>query len=228
MINNGNNLSNKKYKKTEEKNKFSMNQEQNLENNLNNINMIINLTIYLIQLYLYKDGWIILTKDNFSGPGTSINLYQFLQEKLKEKCNLDNFTIIDINKQVNFTGNNFYNILSNILQKILQKKQMELIKFEEIMNKQFNNNKNNNNNDINNLQQKMNNMNINVNSQKLNNNNFNSNNHININLYSNQIFPGVNYIGNINNNISNANFIQNNISNTEPNVNQYSNNKKKI
>ena len=227
MINDSNNLSNKKFKKTEEKNKFSMNQEQNLENNLNNINMIINLTIYLIQLYLYKDGWIILTKDNFSGPGTSIDLYQFLQEKLKENCNLDNFTIIDINKQVKFTGNNFYNILSNILQKILQKKQMELIKFEEIMNKQFNNN-----NNINNLQQKMNNMNINVDSPKLNNNNFdnniNNNNHININLYSNQIFPRVNYIGNINNNISNANFIQNNISNYEYNFNQYSNNKKKI
>ncbi len=230
MINNGNNLSNKKYKKAEEKNKFSMNQEQNLENNLNNINMIINLTIYLIQLYLYKDGWIILTKDNFSGPGTSINLYQFLQEKLRENCNLNNFTIIDINKQVKFTGYNFYNILSNTLQKILQKKQMELIKFEEIMNKQFNNN--NNNNDINNLQENMNKVNINVNNHKSLNsnfsNNFSNNNHININLYSNQIFPGVNYIGNINNNISKANFIQNNISNTEPNVNQYSNNKKKI
>ena len=228
MINNSINLSNKKYNKIE-KNKFSMNQEQNLENNLNNINMIINLTIYLIQLYLYKDGWIILTKDNFSGPGTSINLYQFLQEKLRENCNLNNFTIIDINKQVKFTGYNFYNILSNTLQKILQKKQMELIKFEEIMNKQFNTN---NNNDINNLQEKMNNMNINVNSPKSNNNNLNNfsnnNNHININLYSNQIFPGVNYIGNINNNISNANFIQNNISSYDSSINQNSNNKNKM
>ena len=224
MINN--NSSNKKYKKTEEKNKFSMNQEHNLENNLNNINMIINLTIYLIQLYLYKDGWIILTNDNFSGPGTSINLYQFLQEKLKENCNLDNFTIIDINKQVKFTGNNFYNILSNILQKILQKKQMELIKFEEIMNKKFNNN---NNNDIDNLQEKMSNMNISVNSPKsINNNSNNNNNQININLFSNQIFPGVNYIGNINNKISNANFIHNNITNYEYTINQYSNNTKKM
>ena len=229
IINNNvinNNLSNKKYKKTEEKNKFSMNQEHNLENNLNNINMIINLTIYLIQLYLYKDGWIILTNDNFSGPGTSINLYQFLQEKIKENVNLDNFTIIDINKQVKFTGNNFYNILSNILQKILQKKQMELIKFEEIMNKKFNNN----NNDIDNLQEKMSNMNISVNSQKSinNNSNNNNNNQININLFSNQIFPGVNYIGNINNKISNANFINNNITNYEYTINQYSNNTKKM
>ena len=228
IINNNINMINKNYKKIEEKNKFSMNPEQNLENNLNNINKIINLTTYLIQLYLYKDGWIILTNDNFSGPGTSINLYQFLQEKIKENCNLDNFVIIDINKQVKFTGNNFYNILSNILQKILQKKQMELIKFEEIMNKQFkisnknNSNVNNNeNSEIYNLQEKINSMSIN---QKQMNNN--SNNNININLYSNQIFPGVNYIGNINNNISNANFIQNNITNY--NINQYSNYKKKI
>ena len=232
IINNNINMINKKYKKIEEKNKFSMNPEQNLENNLNNINKIINLTTYLIQLYLYKDGWIILTNDNFSGPGTSINLYQFLQEKIKENCNLDNFVIIDINKQVKFTGNNFYNILSNILQKILQKKQMELIKFEEIMNKQFkisnknNSNVNNNeNSEIYNLQEKINSMSINVNGKQKQMNN-NSNNNININLYSNQIFPGVNYIGNINNNISNANFIQNNITNY--NINQYSNYKKKI
>ena len=232
IINNNINMINKKYKKIEEKNKFSMNPEQNLENNLNNINKIINLTTYLIQLYLYKDGWIILTNDNFSGPGTSINLYQFLQEKIKENCNLDNFVIIDINKQVKFTGNNFYNILSNILQKILQKKQMELIKFEEIMNKQFKisnkNNSNVNNNEISeiyNLQEKINSMSINVNNNQKQMNN-NSNNNININLYSNQIFPGVNYIGNINNNISNANFIQNNIANY--NINQYSNYKKKI
>ena len=232
IINNNINMINKKYKKIEEKNKFSMNPEQNLENNLNNINKIINLTTYLIQLYLYKDGWIILTNDNFSGPGTSINLYQFLQEKIKENCNLDNFVIIDINKQVKFTGNNFYNILSNILQKILQKKQMELIKFEEIMNKQFkisnknNSNVNNNeNSEIYNLQEKINSMSINVNNNQKQMNN-NSNNNININLYSNQIFPGVNYIGNINNNISNANFIQNNITNY--NINKYSNYKKKI
>lgn len=232
IINNNINMINKKYKKIEEKNKFSMNPEQNLENNLNNINKIINLTTYLIQLYLYKDGWIILTNDNFSGPGTSINLYQFLQEKIKENCNLDNFVIIDINKQVKFTGINFYNILSNILQKILQKKQMELIKFEEIMNKQFkisnknNSNVNNNeNSEIYNLQEKINSMSINVNNNQKQTNN-NSNNNININLYSNQIFPGVNYIGNINNNISKANFIQNNITNY--NINQYSNNKKKI
>ena len=232
IINNNINMINKKYKKIEEKNKFSMNPEQNLENNLNNINKIINLTTYLIQLYLYKDGWIILTNDNFSGPGTSINLYQFLQEKIKENCNLDNFVIIDINKQVKFTGINFYNILSNILQKILQKKQMELIKFEEIMNKQFkisnknNSNVNNNeNSEIYNLQEKINSMSINVNNNQKQMNN-NSNNNININLYSNQIFPGVNYIGNINNNISNANFIQNNITNY--NINQYSNYKKKI
>ena len=232
IINNNINMINKKYKKIEEKNKFSMNPEQNLENNLNNINKIINLTTYLIQLYLYKDGWIILTNDNFSGPGTSINLYQFLQEKIKENCNLDNFVIIDINKQVKFTGINFYNILSNILQKILQKKQMELIKFEEIMNKQFkisnkkNSNVNNNeNSEIYNLQEKINSMSINVNNNQKQMNN-NTNNNININLYSNQIFPGVNYIGNINNNISNANFIQNNITNY--NINQYSNYKKKI
>jgi len=188
-----NNKNNKCYK-IEEKNKFSMN-ENNIENNMNFINMEINLASYLINLYLNKDGWIILTKDNFSGPGTSINLYQYLQEKIKENCNLDNYIIIDINKQVKFKGYIFYNLLSNVLNKILQKKQMELINFENIMNKQFKNEINNNNNNI------------------------------NINLYNNQIFPGINFIGNINNNISNSNFIKNNITNYEYNVNQYPNNK---
>ena len=203
-INNNNNYMNNynnniRYKKKfEEKNKFSINQNNIInnndtsnnnknnffiENNLNNINKMINLTTYLIQLYLYKDGWIILNKDNFSGPGTSINLLQYLQEKIKDNSNLNDYIIIDINKKVKYLGSDFYSILSNILPKIFQKKQMELIKFEEIMSKHLNFNKNNNNN------------------------------HININLYNNQIFPGINYIGNINNNISNANFIQNNITN---------------
>ena len=204
---NYNTIKNKKFNKTEEKNKFSINLNNNInniENNMNNINTVINLATYLIQLYLYKNGWIILEKDKFSGPGTSINLYQYFQEKLKENCNLDNFIIIDINKQVKFTGNYFYNLLSNVLNKILQKKQMELIKFEEIMNKQFKNDIIGNNN---------------------NNQNINSNN-ININLYNNQIFPGINYIENINNNITNSNFIQNNITKYEYNIQQYPKNKK--
>ena len=186
---------NKCFNKIEEKNKFSMNENNNIENNMNFINMEINLASYLINLYLNKDGWIILTKDNnFSGPGTSINLYQYLQEKIKENCNLDNYIIIDINKQVKFKGYIFYNLLSNVLNKILQKKQMELMKFENIMSKQFKNDKSNNNN-------------------------------ININLYNNQLFPGINYIGNINNNISNLNFVENNITNYEYNVHQYQNKK---
>ena len=230
---NNNYINNEKYNKIEEKNKFSMNSIDNL-NQESNINMTINLTTYLIQLYLYKDGWIILTNDNFSGPGTSINLFQFLQEKLKENFNLDTFLIIDINKQVKFRGNNFYTILSNTLNKILQKKQMELIKFEEIMTKQYINNinDNGNNKNINDLEDKMNKMNLNLNYPKLNNikdSNFNNNkNHININLYNNQIFPGINYIGSINNNISNANFFQNNITNYEYNIKSSFNNQKKI
>ena len=128
--NNSINNKNKKYFKKEEKNKFSMN---NIENNMNFINMEINLVTYLINLYLYKNGWIILANENFSGPGTSINLYQYLQEKLKENCNLDNYIIIDINKQVKFKGYSFYNILTNVLNKILQKKQMELLQFGKIM-----------------------------------------------------------------------------------------------
>ena len=223
---NYNNIKNNKFNnKPEEKNKFLFNPNNNISNNINNINLTLNLVTYLIQLYLYKDGWIILTNDNFSGPGTSINLYQFLQEKLKDNCNLDNFVIIDINKQVKFTGYNFYNLLSNVLNKILQKKQMELIKFEEIMSKNFKNYSGNN--DINEIQDKMNNMDINNRGQNKNGNNNNSSfhgqNNININLYNNQIFPGINYIENINNNISNANFIQNNITNY--NIQQHSNNK---
>ena len=195
------NNNNIRFNKAEDNNKFSMNKNQYFtNNNMNNINSLLNLTTYLIQLYLYKDGWIILNNDKFSGPGTSINLFQFLQEKLKENEALNEFIIIDINKKVNFSGNDFYILLSNILPKIFQKKQMELIKFEELMSKYFQNNANNNLN--------------------MSNNNNNNNNHININLYNNQIFPGINYIGNINNNISNANFIQNNITNLKYNIQQ--------
>ena len=134
-----------KYKSNDEKNKFSMLQSPVMSLNTNSFDMN-NLTTYLIQLYLYKNGWIILTRDRFSGPGTSINLFQFLQEKIKENINLDEFIIIDINKQVRYFGNYFYIILSNILPIIIQKNQMELIKFEEIMNKQNNNNHKNMNN----------------------------------------------------------------------------------
>ena len=110
--NNYNSLHNE-YRTNEEKNKFSYFQ------NINNTNMI-NLTIFLIEIYLNKNGWIILTNEQFSGPGTSINLYQFLQEKIKEKIDLNGFVIIDINKQVKYYGNYFYMLLSNILPKLIQ------------------------------------------------------------------------------------------------------------
>jgi len=128
---------NNKYKSNDEKNKFSISQRTMMNQSFNGFDMN-NLTIYLIQLYLHKNGWIILTSDRFSGPGTSINLFQFLQEKIKENINLNEFIIIDINKQVRYFGNYFYIILSNILPIIIQKNQMEMIKFEEIMNKQNN------------------------------------------------------------------------------------------
>ena len=95
-----------------------------------------------MELYLYKNGWIILTKDeHFSGPGTSINLFQFLQEKIGENINLNDYTIIDINKQVKYFGNQFFILLSNILPNIVHKKQIEFIKYESIRNKQFFNSK---------------------------------------------------------------------------------------
>ena len=129
---------NNKYINNDEKNKFSIPQRTLMNQSINSFDMN-NLTAYLIQLYLNKNGWIILTSDRFSGPGTSINLFQFLQEKIKENINLNEFIIIDINKQVRYFGNYFYIILSNILPIIFQKNQMEFIKFEEIMNKQNNN-----------------------------------------------------------------------------------------
>ena len=128
---------NNKYKNNDEINKFSIPQRKMMNQSFNGFDMN-NLTIYLIQLYLNKNGWIILTSDRFSGPGTSINLFQFLQEKIKENINLNEFIIIDINKQVRYFGNYFYIILSNILPIIIQKNQLEMIKFEEIMNKQNN------------------------------------------------------------------------------------------
>ena len=217
-----------KLKINEEKNKFSINQNinVNINNNLNNLNMI-NLTIYLIQLYMDKNGWIILTKDeHFSGPGTSMDLFQFLQEKIKENINLNELIIIDINKQVKYYGNYFYILLSNILPSIIQKKQLELLKFESIMNKQHQNLKTsidnihyNNNYNINN----------NINFSKNNNYNILNYNSINNNIYNNNLFSGINY--NSNNNLSNVsnlsnginqinNYTINNINNIN-NINQY-------
>ena len=164
----------------------------NNTNNINNSNMI-NLTIYLIQLYMDKNGWIILTKDeHFSGPGTSIDLFQFLHEKIKENINLNELIIIDLNKQVKFFGNYFFMLLSNILPTLIQKKQMELIKFENLMNKQFKNQKsfydNIHNNHLNNL---------NINKNNYNYNFFNcinfNNNIENNNIINNQLFSGRNY-----------------------------------
>ena len=116
------------YKINEVKNKFSYLQ------NINNTNMI-NLTIFLIEIYLNKNGWIILTNEQFSGPGTSINLFQFLQEKMKEKIDLNEFIIIDINKQVKYYGNYFYILLSNILPKIIHKNNIEFIGYEQLLKK---------------------------------------------------------------------------------------------
>jgi hypothetical protein len=158
-----------------------------------------NLATYLIQLYLNKNGWIILTSDRFSGPGTSINLFQFLQDKIKENINLNEFIIIDINKQVRYFGNYFYIILSHILPIIIQNNQMKLIKFEEIMNKQ----------------------NIQNNNIHRNMNNYYQNNIVNtINNNNDQLFSGFENNNNIldkilveQKNIINHNSINNNIIN---------------
>ena len=125
-----------------EKNKFSnqrsINSNSDLNMNIMSNTKLMNYTMYLIQLYIDKKGWIILTNEQFSGPGTSVDLFQFLQEKVKEQSNLNDFIIIDINKQVKYPGNYFYILLSNIIPKLIHQKQMELIKFNEIMNRQFN------------------------------------------------------------------------------------------
>ena len=133
IFNPNNNYNN--YKINDDKNKFSIPIRMIMTPSINTFD-INNLTIYLVQLYLNKNGWIILTNDCFSGPGTSINLYQFLQEKIKENINLNNFIIIDINKKVKYFGNYFYVVLSNILPIMIQKNKMELLKYEEIMNKE--------------------------------------------------------------------------------------------
>ena len=138
------------FKNNIENNSYVGNRNCNYNNSFNLIenkpfnknSNIINLTAFLVELYLYKNGWIILTKDeHFSGPGTSINLFQFLQEKIGENINLNDYTIIDINKQVKYFGNQFFILLSNILPNIVHKKQIEFIKYESIRNKQFFNSK---------------------------------------------------------------------------------------
>ena len=208
-----------KNKIKEEKNKLSFNQYINTNNNNSNI---FNFTIYLIQLHMDKNGWIILTKDeHFSGPGTSMDLYQFLQEKVKEEINLNELIIIDINKQVKYLGNYFFVLLSNVLPNIIQKKQFELLKFEAIMNKHQNQKSIINNIYFNHIQ--------NYNPYFSNNQNYNilnCNNINNNNINNNNFFLGKNY--NFNNNISQSespsngvNQINNYTINNINNINQY-------
>ena len=194
------------YKINEVKNKFSYLQ------NINNTNMI-NLTIFLIEIYLNKNGWIILTNEQFSGPGTSINLFQFLQEKMKEKIDLNEFIIIDINKQVKYYGNYFYILLSNILPKIIQKNNLEFIGYEQLLKKY----QNQHILDINhNIYQKN-----SIYSYKNKNDifvNYNDNNNKigNFNNFTNDNNSGINFIENDNNN--------NNINNPKINDNMNSGN----
>ena len=208
-----------KNKIKEEKNKLSFNQYININNNNSNI---FNFTINLIQLYMDKNGWIILTKDeHFSGPGTSMDLYQFLQEKIKEEINLNELIIIDINKQVKYLGNYFFILLSNVLPNIIKKKQFELLKFEAIMNKHQNQKSIINNIYFNHIQ--------NCNPYFPNNPNYNilnCNNINNNNINNNNFFSGRNY--NFNNNISQSespsigvNQINNYTINNINNINQY-------
>ena len=208
-----------KNKNNQEKNKLSFNQYINTNSNNSNI---LNFTIYLIQLYMDKNGWIILTKDeHFSGPGTSMDLYQFLQEKIKEEINLNELIIIDINKQVKYLGNYFFVLLSNVLPNIIKKKQFELLKFEAIMNKHQNQKSIINNIYFNHIQNYnpyfSNSQNYNI----LNFNNINNNNINNSNLFSER-----NY--NLNNNKSESespsnevNQINNYTINNINNINQY-------
>ena len=208
-----------KNKNNQEKNKLSFNQYINTNSNNSNI---LNFTIYLIQLYMDKNGWIILTKDeHFSGPGTSMDLYQFLQEKIKEEINLNELIIIDINKQVKYLGNYFFVLLSNVLPNIIKKKQLELLKFEAIMNKHQNQKSIINNIYFNHIQNYnpyfSNSQNYNI----LNFNNINNNNINNSNLFSER-----NY--NLNNNKSESespsnevNQINNYTINNINNINQY-------
>ena len=207
--NNNSSGNNKNKKKKEIKNKFSIPQN-NIYNIVHNDN--INLAIYFIQLYLDKNGWIILTKDKyFSGPGTSIDLFQYLQEKIKEKTNLNEFIIIDINKQVKYLADYFYMILSYILPKIIKNNQIEFMKYEEKMNQNMLNQLsiiNNNYNIIHkntpnypNLPFIHNVSNISYNNN-YNNNNFHLNGIIDNNIvFSNELirFNGINKINNINN-----------------------------
>ena len=202
------------HKNIEGKNKFSV-------NNLNNYNMI-NLTIYLIQLYMDKNGWIILTKDDhFSGPGTSMDLYQFLQEKIKEHINLNELIVIDINKQVKYFGDYFFLLLSNVLPNIIQKKQIELLKFEAILNKHQNQKTFIDNIHFNQV--------YNYNtyfSNNLNYNILNFNNIKNNNITNTNFFSGIN--SNLNNNksetqssLNGINQINNYTINNINNINQY-------
>ena len=247
-INDIGNEKNIKYKINEEKNKFSINRNTNMNeiiNNLDNSNMI-NLTIYLIQLYMDKNGWIILTKDeHFSGPGTSIDLYQFLQEKINSNINLNEFIVIDINKQVKYLGNYFFMILLNILPNFIHKKQFEFIEFEKLMNKQFPIQKSiidgiHKNNYINNSNMlKSNNYNIfnSGNNNFINNNNLN-NNHLFSGIHNFQntqnFFNGINQINNYNiTNINQYLFINNNsnnsnILNNKDNYINFNNNNKNL
>ena len=101
----------------------------------------------MIHFYLTRQGWIIILNEsnNQVGPGTSMDLYHFLDGKKNEGANLNDFTIIDISQQMQYQGDYFYPILSEIIQKIVQEKNNENDEFDSILDKLHLNNRNYNN-----------------------------------------------------------------------------------
>ena len=156
----------KKKNKKKENNIFSNADFENLSiidneemsnDEINNDDLSMNNNDYILKMinfYLARQGWIIVLNKNNNqiGPGTSMELYNFLDSKKKEGVNLNEYTIIDISHQVQYQGDYFYPILAEIIQKIIKKEKNEDNEFDSIFDKLHLNNNNNYSSNINNNQ----------------------------------------------------------------------------
>ena len=144
----------KKKKNKKNKNNFFENDDfdniSNIDNNEFTDDLNMNNEEYILKMinfYLARQGWIIILNksNNQIGPGTSMELYNFLDGKKKEGTNLTEFTIMDISHQVQYQGDYFYPILSETIQKIIKKEKSENNEFDSIFDKLHLNDRNYNN-----------------------------------------------------------------------------------
>ena len=132
-----NNIYQNKFSITSSKNKKSM--TDYYQNQFKQHELLMNYVYESLQI----KGWIIFKNNgNYISNFTSFELFSFLTNILKDNNDLKNFTVGMANNPMMFNGEQIYIILSQTLPIILQKKQYELMKQNEIMKKQSQENEN--------------------------------------------------------------------------------------